>query len=1147
MRQAVRLRDRPERSASTPRRDSPRHLAGRPPAAPRLWHNHQCVDHRIGNEVDWALQIDLLGRFALRAPDQDIQIEAPRVKALLADLLIHTGTARPRPHLAFRLWPDSTEKQARTNLRQLLHNLRRALPESDRFLQVTARAITWKPSAPCILDLTQLENAIRAADNASADGRFDEEARHLIVAADLYRGPLLPECYEPWLQAPRADIEQRALSALDRLITLLEDKGEPRLAARYAERLRRLDPMNEAVYRRLIVLYGQLGESAKAQAVYLSCQTMLADEIGATPSEATNDALESLSKTRRPPLGPSECALESAEAWSGPRPADLVGREAEWTLLRSAWGSASSGTARMVVVSGEAGIGKSHLCEVFAGFVRASGVAVASARCYAAEGRLAYAPVIDWLRSDIFHRALEQLDDPWLLEVGRLLPDCLPLRSDGSTRLEPGAENGQQRLFEGLARAFLSAPAPLVLLLDDLQWSDAETLTWLRFLLRRGRSARLLVLATVRIEETDRLHPLEELRRALARDDQLDEIDLGPLNAQETVALASRETGRDLQPAEADQLYRETEGHPLFIVESIRSGRLSTNRPTQTKSPVPAKVQAVLDARLAQLSTDARGLAELAATAGRSFDRDLLSLASAWREDAVYGALDELWQRRIVRPNGPARYDFTHDRLREAAYRSAGPIRQTLLHRQIARAIENLNRDDVDSVASALAVHYDRAGDVKIAIQYYERAGEIAQRVYAHQDASQLFERALELIKEASAPGRLRETELRMLEALGSSLVSLRNYSDLRVQQVYRRAETLCTAIGRSTSAPVLRGLAISAVMQGDQTTVERCGRQLLALATAGTEISDAQNDPVLLVEAHYVLGVNAFWQGRYTSSKRHLQSAVSAYRPSQHHVHISRYAQDPGLVCSIRLALTELYLGLPDAALERCRATLAEAEAQNHPMSWVYVEAFATWIYIEARQWAEALTTVNRMQRRIERHNLTVYWPTVAWLYRMRAEMALDTKRWSVEDVAAGLDRYTLPGAGRAQMELICASACEMIGAPETGLHWLNARLIPAAEDEEPYVRAEMLRVRARLRALLSEPLEQIDEDLGRAIETARQQNALLFELRATADRFRLTADHNRASARHSALVETYARFTEGYETPDLVSVRNLIEGYRA
>ena len=1089
------------------------------------------------------LRIGLFGRFDLWTSESDVRVESPRMRVLLTDLILNVGAARSRAHLAFTLWPDSSEKQARTNLRQLLHHLRRALPGPDRFVEATARTLTWRADAPCQVDAHVFLRALEAAADAASKQDIKTEMRQLRRAADAYRGPLVPECYDACLEAPRAEFEDRALRAFDRLVTLLEDDGDLQLAGRYAERLRHLDPLRERTYRQLISLYGRLGEPAKARDIYDACRAVLARQLQTSTSAETDAAME---MAQRSPNKPAIDANDPApEPTAASVPEALVGRKAEWARLASARDAAAAGAPRLVVVFGEAGIGKTHLCEVFAGFARESGAAVARARAYAAEGRVAYAPVVEWLRSDACRVSLHDLDDPWLMEVARLMPD---VRVDAGGPLPPPAQDGQVRLFEALARVVLAVRDPLVLIIDDVQWADPETLGWLRYLLRRDPSARLLVVATIRVEQIDPPHPFWALYRDLQRDGQLETINLGPLTASESTSLANRTAERALAPADTERLFRHTEGHPLFIVESIRSGRWDEPGEEASTTPFPPKVQAVLDTRLAQLSAPARAVAELAAAAGRAFDPTLLSDASRLSDETVFAALDELWRRRIIRPSGPTRYDFAHDRLREAAYRSAGPIRQTLLHRQLARALQALHHRDLDAVAAALAAHFDRAGEFDDAIRYYERAGETAQRVFAHHDASTFFERGLEVLQGVSQPDRYRETELRILEALGSSLVSLRNYADPRVRKVYVRAEALCADLGRPTSAPALRGLAISDVMQGDQAEAERRGRALLELARRpppGDDLHDGEvADPVLLVEAHYVLGVNAFWQGRFPDAQRQLETAVAAYEPSRHQAHVSRYAQDPGLVCSIRLALTELYLGLPERAFARCAATLAQAAEQNHPMSWIYVDAFSTWIYLEGRQWERAHATATHMQRLIDGHDLKAYWSVVAQLYRTYAELALGTLRPRVEDICSRLERYTSPGAGRAQMVLLCAAACEQIGAPDAGLRLLDERLAAGDSDPEPYLRAEMLRVRARIRAATGESPAAVKRDLDQALRVAHAQGALMLELRAAADRLTFSGLGADESPARATLAQVYARFTEGFETPDLRSARRQIAG---
>ncbi len=221
----------------------------------------------------------------------------------------------------------------------------------------------------------------------------------------------------------------------------------------------------------------------------------------------------------------------------------LVGRTLEWTQLMAAWKSAIAGRPQLLLLSGEAGIGKTRLAEALLTQVGQQGNATAIARCYAVEGEMAYTPIINWLRADVFRPVLETLDTVWLTEVARLLPVLL-LDRPGLPPPGPLKEDWQrQRLFEALARAFLGIKVPLLLLLDDLQWCDRETLAWIHYLLRFDQYARLLIVGTQRLEERLINQPLESLLVSLRRDGQVSEIPLGPLDAAETVALAEYVAG----------------------------------------------------------------------------------------------------------------------------------------------------------------------------------------------------------------------------------------------------------------------------------------------------------------------------------------------------------------------------------------------------------------------------------------------------------------------------------------------------------------------------------------------------------------------------------------------------------------------------
>ncbi len=323
-----------------------------------------------------------------------------RLQRLLVYLLLHRHHPRPRQQIAFTLWPDTNEEQALKNLRTLLTRLRQSLPDLDRYLETSTYALQWRPDAPCHLDVASFEDACAAAVDAKQRGhrrgdcRAEDVRLRSTPAISRRAGTTSGSCPN----ASGCAICTR-MSCTNWPISL-QQTGRRREALGYAQQLLRADPLHEAAYRLLMQLHLDLNDSAAALRAYHTCATTLRNELGVDPSPATHALyLRSLGSDDEPAAPQPEPAMESAPDGT-PGAIALVGRQAEWETLRRTWQTAASGRAQVVLISGEAGIGKTRLAEEMLAWVGRQGAAtVAVARCYAGGGSLAYAPVAEWLRS----------------------------------------------------------------------------------------------------------------------------------------------------------------------------------------------------------------------------------------------------------------------------------------------------------------------------------------------------------------------------------------------------------------------------------------------------------------------------------------------------------------------------------------------------------------------------------------------------------------------------------------------------------------------------------------------------------------------------------------------------------------------------
>lgn len=1068
------------------------------------------------------LHIRLLGELDLRLGGVPLPpLESARAGSLLAYLVLHREAPQLRSHLAFLLWPDSTEAQARTNLRHLLHTLRRALPHADRFLDVTPRALQWRADAPCWLDVVAFTEAIVRAGREPPDAALAA----LREAVELYGGELLRGSYDEWIVREREAFRQRYLGALVRLAALLEARHDYAEAIAFAERLLREDPVDEETYRLLMRLHDACGNRARALRVYHLCAATLERELGVEPSAATRTAYEGLLPVERvPPV-----AERQADRIAGP---PLVGRVAEWMRLRELWRVAAGGRAHLVLLTGEPGIGKTRLVEEFRAWCAHRGAVIAEARSYAAEGALAYGPIVAWLRSDAIAARIARLDRARVGHLARLLPEWQPAALDLDIPGPRSKREQRLQLFDAVAQAILAAGSPLLLIAEDLHWADQETLQFIHYLLRAEPNARLQLVATVRREEIDSGHPLNDLLVGLQRIDRLTEIPIRRLTNEETALLAERVVGRQFAGPEAALLYGETEGNPLFVVEALRAGWRgeSGDRPWLT-----AKVQAVIESRLAQLSEPARTLVDAAAAIGREFTPEALAAAAGSSEELLVPGLDELWRRRILRERDAHAYDFSHDKIREVAYLALSPARRQRHHAAIAEGLERLHAADAEGISGQVATHWERAGRLDLAITWYRRAAEAAQKRHASTDAARFLDRALDLLRALPETTERASLELAILAALPAALW-VEGYGSQRLAEAHRRALQLSGALGVELVPPLLRSLAVASLTRSDFAGAQRYGGKLW-------EQGERAGDEVLLVEAAYVLGIAAFWQGELAAARGHFETAVERYRPGDRHAHLLQYGLDPKVICLSRLGNTLWFLGYPGAAAHARDAALAFADEIGHPYSRETALVFAAMLAVEMRElgrlreYREMLETqfgpYRTRQSRIGTDAVGGYLAT------------LDGEPAGIVAIQRALDDMRgaehAPGI-RAYITRLLLEACEVAGEVRIGLAAADEAL---AENRAPLWEAEIRRLRAEYLAALGAPWQEVEAELDRAIEIACRQGARPFAMRATARMLILRrdrGDHSGARAAQEALRVILDQMPEESESEEIREAKLLL-----
>lgn len=702
-----------------------------------------------------------VGESPLRLPPRS------KVGALLAYLLLQRERPIPRMMAAFALWPDEPEEAARANLRRHLHLLRNALPPAPQpWLQQVGETVQWNPQADYWLDVAAFE-------------QYSRSEAHWEEAVALYTGDLLENLYEDWAFFERERLRGLYLNILTRLTWKFQSRGDYPEAIRYGAQLLAADPLREDGVRLLMALRYRAGDRSGALKEYEQCRERLRRELGVEPMPETVALYEAIA--RHAPLpGEAVPAQEGVAIAPTQRPTPLrlpfVGRGAEMEEIGAAWRRAAAGRGGLILVSGEAGIGKTRLVTELATLVERQGGRVLYGSAAVGEPS-PYQPFREALHHALPLVAALSLRPPVLAAVAPLLPALRARRPDLPSLAPLHPEQERIRLFDALADCLeaLARPRPVLLILEDLHWAGAATVALLEFLARRAAGRPLLIVGTYREEETLRAHPLREVRRRLQREGLLTHVALGRLTPAAVEELVAAVSGLGAAAGDLSRrLYAESEGHPLFLSERLRdlleSGQVRIREgrwqmQAATAEAIPRRVQETIAERVRRLSPQAHVLLEAAAVLGSTFDLELLRELGGWSESETLDGLRELLDRQLVRESGArSRFDyaFSHHVIRDTVYAAMAPEERRRRHRRAAEVMEDLVAAPAEEVASEIARHFEQGGEAERSAAWYLRAARHAAGLYADEEALAYLERGLAL----TATPRLRFDLLALQEAI---------------------------------------------------------------------------------------------------------------------------------------------------------------------------------------------------------------------------------------------------------------------------------------------------------------------------------------------------------------------------------------------
>jgi class 3 adenylate cyclase/predicted ATPase len=1030
-----------------------------------------------------------------------------------------------------------------------------------------------------LVDSTQLSQQLDAEDYRAVVRAYQEAAVTAMQSWDGYVAQYLGDGLMVYFGWPTAheDAAVRAVHASLALLAALEPLNDTRLEPRYGVRVQVRLGLHTGMavigtmgggdrYEQLAMgdtpnIAARLQGLAAPDTVVLSAVTerlvqrrFALESLGTHQLKGVTELMPVFQVLGLPDTADDEEAATPGEA------VFLVGRDEELGLLRRRWEQSKAGLGQVVLIRGEAGIGKSSLVETIRVQVRCEGYTRVAARCSPYHTNSALYPVIEHVQ-----RALQlQRDDTPAVKLDKLertlrtyrlpLEEVVPLFAAllsvplpeeryPALRLTP--QQQKQQTHDALVAWTLEEAErqPVLVVWEDLHWADPSTLEYLGLLLDQSPTSAMLNLLTFRPEFV----PPWPSRSHMTP------LTLNRLERPQVEVLITHLAGGKALPAEVvEYIVARTDGVPLFVEELTKmllesdflhqeAERYTLTSPLSAVA-IPTTLQDSLMARLDRLPM-IREVAQLGAVLGREFAYEMLRALAGVEEATLQDRLAQLVDTELLYQRGRpprAKYIFKHALVQDAAYASLLKSTRQQYHQQVAQMLEARFPDTVETEPELVAHHYTEAGCYAQAVGYWQQAGKRAMQRSANVEAIAHLRQGIELLTTLPDTPERVQSELTLQTTLGPALMTTRGYAAPEVAAAYSRARDLCQQAEETPELfPVLWGMFVLYAGRAEHETARELAEQCLSLARR-------LNDPALLLEAHLVLGVSWFYLGQLSQAHTHLEQGIRLYDPQQHHALAFRYGNvDPGVGCLAYAGWTLWVQGYPDQALEWVNEALTLAQSLEHPSTLARGLYYTTLLHQLRREW----------QVVYERAETTI---TVATAQQVALMLALGPimRGWAVAmqgqgaegltQLRQGLDAYRATGAEfqRPHFLSMLAEVHSLMGQPEAGLTALSEALALVEKTGERYYEAELHRLKGELLLQQAAPdVSHAETCFQQALDIARRQQAKALELRAAMSLGRLWQQQGKQQEAQALLAGVYHWFTEGFDTADLQEAKALLE----